>query len=90
MPFINDIDVLQFMTVVPGKQGNPFVENVGKKIQKIGKLDNKPLLAVDGGINEDNIVLIKNWGTDIFNVGSALMNHNDMKEVHDKLCNLIK
>jgi len=90
LPFINDIEVLQFMTVIPGKQGNLFVKEVGEKIQEISKLKDKPLIAVDGGVNENNILLIKNWGTDIFNIGSALIGSDNIKEMHDKLNNLIK
>ncbi len=90
MPYLNNIEVLQFMTVIPGNQENPFVEKVGEKIQKISKQENGPLISVDGGVNENNILLIKSWGVDIFNIGAVLMKSENIKETRDKLYNLIK
>jgi len=44
-----------------------------------------PLIAVDGGVNENNIALIKSWGVDIFGVGSAISQARDVKEAYKKL-----
>ena len=89
IPYLNDIKVLQFMTVTPGKQGNPFRPEIEEKVQKINRLSNKPLISVDGGVCLDNIQMIKNWGVDIFNVGSALMKQNNIEKARDALYNKI-
>lgn len=89
-PYLEHIKIIQFMTVVPGKQGNSFKEDVKKKIQEISKLETKPLISVDGGINKDNIQSVKSWGVDIFNVGSALMGAEDIEKEYNNLSKLIR
>ena len=101
LPYLNQIKMLLFMTVHPGKQGNLFVEEVGKKVKKLidkpplklplikGEKTNRPIIAVDGGINEKNIALVKSWGVEIFNVGSALMKTNNIEKEHQKLKQII-
>lgn len=85
MPYLNKLDVVMFMTVVPGKQGNPFVPEVGEKIKEFVALKNRPLCAVDGAVSITTIPLLKNWGVEIFNVGSALMKASDIKLAYAEL-----
>lgn len=84
-PFLDKIDVLQFMTVYPGKQGAPFEEKVLPKIKEFCNLENRPLCAVDGAINQETIGKFKDVGVDIFNVGSALMGAEDMGKAKEEL-----
>ncbi len=94
LPFLNQIDVVLFMTVVPGRQGNPFRPDVGEKIEMLKQVqhDNKkwPTIAVDGAINENTISEIKSWGVEIFNVGSALTRAPNMKVAYNSLLKKIK
>lgn len=69
LPFVN---LIQFMTVTPGRQGSDFIPEIKRKIKEFNKLKDKPLVSVDGGINKNNIAEVRSWGVDIFNVGSAL------------------
>jgi ribulose-phosphate 3-epimerase len=115
-PYLNSIDMVLFMTVIPGKQGSPFVEEVGKKVKELyqssqsqfsgrtknttssaltinwagGTLANPPLVAVDGGVNKKTIELIKSWGVNVANVGSALMGASNIKEAYNKLEELME
>ena len=84
-PYLDLINLILFMTVVPGKQGGEFVPKVGEKIKQISTLSNKPIVAVDGSVNKDTISQIDSWGVDIFNVGSALMGQKDIKKAHEEL-----
>ncbi len=84
-PYLNLVDMVLFMTVNPGKQGNPFIEKVKKKITPINQLTDKPIISIDGGVNEKNIKLIKSWGVDVANVGSALMGTEDVEKAYIKL-----
>ena len=88
-PYLDKIDVLQFMTVEPGKQGNPFLKNIGKKIKRISHLADRPIITIDGGINEKNIKLIQSWGVDIANIGSDLMMSDELEKKYNKLKKLV-
>lgn len=72
-PHLDCIDLVLFMTVYPGRQGNKFEEKVLPKIAEYLKLEKRPLCAVDGGINLQTIEKFKNLPIDIFYVGSALL-----------------
>lgn len=71
LPLLDKIDVLQFMTVNPGKQGAELQEKVINKIKKF-KNEHNILVSVDGGINKKTINKFKGLEIDVFNVGSAL------------------
>lgn len=86
LPKINEI---LFMTVNPGKQGSPFLPEVGEKIKEFTKLNPRPLIAVDGGINENNIAEVKSWGAEIFCIGSYLTLADNIKIAQDKLIKII-
>lgn len=77
-PFYEAIDVLQFMTVYPGKQGASFEEKVLPKIKQFTALKKRPRCAVDGGINVETIKKFKGLDVDVFNVGSALTMADDV------------
>jgi len=79
-PYYKLVDIVMFMTVYPGRQGAPFLPEVGEKIRKFTKLKKRPLCAVDGGINKQNISQVQSWGVEIFSVGSALTMSEDIKK----------
>ncbi len=87
--YLNLIDVVLFMTVHPGQQGALFLPEVGEKIKQTSQLNIKPLIAIDGGINAKNIALVKSWGVEVFNIGSALMKTNNIKKEYQKLKQII-
>jgi len=70
------VDVILVMTVEPGFAGQKFIPSILQKITKlrkvIDKLDNKPLIEVDGGIKLDNISKIVKCGPDVFVSGSGI------------------
>jgi ribulose-phosphate 3-epimerase len=86
--YLEKIDEVLFMTVNPGKQGSPFLPEIGEKIKEFAEFNPRPLIAVDGGINENNIAMVKSWGTEIFCVGSYLTMAEDIKIARDKLLKL--
>lgn len=89
-PYIDHIDSVLFLTVTPGAQGNPFLENVGEKIQKFKQLYPNMTCAVDGGITPENIALINSWGAEYFCVGSALVKQPDIKIAYNNLQNSLE
>ena len=74
--FINKIDILLIMTVNPGFGGQKFIPEMFTKIEKARKIiDNQKKsisLAVDGGINLDNISKVAKAGVDIIVVGQII------------------
>ena len=76
------------MTVKPGKQGAKFIPAVKEKViqlQKENQLSKKLIIATDGGINENNIKEIANWGVKIFNIGSAILKSKNPKQAYKKI-----
>lgn len=88
-PYYKLVDVILFMTVHPGKQGAQFLPEVGEKIKQFTNLKNRPLCAVDGGINLENISEVKSWGVEIFNIGSKLTMAENIKNSYQELLNKI-
>ena len=88
-PYLKHINLVQFMTVNPGKQGQIFKEEVKKKIKKFLKIKKHPLCSVDGGVNFQNIKSLATLGVDIANVGSALIkSKNLLKTYNDLVCEM--
>ena len=84
--FYDLVDVVLFMTVNPGKQGQQFMPEVGEKIAQFTGLTSRPKCAVDGGINKNNIAQVANYGADLLYVGSALMKSGGtMEEAYREL-----
>lgn len=73
---INKIDVLLLMTVNPGFGGQKFIPEMFTKIEKARKMiDNQKKsisLAVDGGINLDNISKVSKAGAEIIVAGQII------------------
>lgn len=57
LPYLNKIDLVLIMGVVPGKGGQEFIEDTVKKILRIKKIilkkKHKVLISVDGGVNAE-------------------------------------
>ncbi len=89
LPYINKVDLILLMSVEPGKGGQKFiVESLSraKKIKEmIDKSVNKPLLEIDGGINEETGKASLENGVDVLVAGSYLFGHEDLKERIEKL-----
>jgi len=90
LPYADRVNEILFMTVHPGHQGAAFVPEVKNKILEFTKLENRPLCAVDGGVNENNIAEIKSWGVDVFYIGSMLAKADNVEKTYEKLNNLLK
>ena len=88
-PYLNDLDLILVMSVVPGKGGQSFME---VSLDKISYLDTyrkennlNYLIEVDGGINEQTSKLVKERNVDILVAGSFIIKSSDYKAQIDKL-----
>lgn len=91
---LSSLDVLLLMSVNPGFGGQRFIPSVLEKIsaahQWIIKKGYVIPIAVDGGINLDNIADVAAAGASIFIVGSAIFNSTDYDQSIQKLRNQLK
>ena len=78
-PFLDKVDLILVMSVVPGKGGQSFIESSLDKIREIRRLNKDIVISVDGGINNINIKKIKEAGASMSVIGSYITN-NDIDE----------
>jgi ribulose-phosphate 3-epimerase len=83
------LDIIQIMTVIPGMQGNPFLNERLQLAKLIKEYGFNGLIGVDGGINLQTIKYINEYPIDLISVGSALSKADDPKLNFEKLNNII-
>ncbi len=87
--FLPLIDYVLVMSVHPGFGGQKFIESTYKKIESLSKKikDHKLTveIAVDGGVNTDNIGKLKKAGANIFVAGNAIFKTKNYKETIQKM-----
>ncbi len=84
---LKDIDSDQYliMSVVPGKQGQAFIEASLDRIKQLRSLKPRAIIEVDGGVNETNIKSIALAGADLICAGSALVKAADINQAYENL-----
>lgn len=75
-----DIYLINIMLVKPGKGGQKIIKDMLKKIKLLREYFPNLNIQVDGGINHDNIIEIKESGANIFVIGSAIFNFNNIEK----------
>ena len=86
MPYVNDIDLVLFMSVEPGLGGQEFIESVIDKIKEFKKKAPSSLIInIDGGVNDKTISLCKYAGCDMVVSGSYITNSNNYNDNINKL-----
>jgi len=84
---IDKIDLLLIMTVEPGFGGQMFIKEMLGKIEGAKKMiEGRDIyLAVDGGVNGENVKFLKERGVDVVVAGSYIFKSNDYGEAIRKL-----
>lgn len=86
--YLDLIDYVLVMSVVPGKGGQEFIKDT---INKVELLQNKNvLLGIDGGINSETIKYLKNYKVDIYVSGSYICMSDNYNEQINILRSLLK
>lgn len=92
-PYLNDIDYLLLMSVFPGRGGQMFIDTTFEKVvrlrERIRKERTDCLIQVDGGINDTNIPILKEKGTDLFVIGTFLYNSENVEDTLKIILNKI-
>lgn len=84
-PFLDELDIVLIMSVVPGFYGSPFIPDALDKAKKLKKERPWLCLEMDGGIKLSNILLVKSSGIDIAAVGSEIFLSENPALAYEKL-----
>ena len=93
LPYLKDIDQILIMSVEPGFGGQKFMEGSLDKIRYFDELRNSNdaynyLIEVDGGINLNNVEMVRQAGANVVVMGTALINSEDKAQVINTVDNL--
>ncbi len=87
--YIEELDYFLIMSVHPGFYGQKFMHESLRKIEEtknwIVKHKLNCMIQVDGGINRENVTLVKQAGADIVVAGAAVFKSSDYKRVIEDL-----
>ena len=82
---IGDLDMVLLMSVNPGYGGQKFIEHTYEKVSRLKELVEKSgsdcLIEIDGGVNAQNAILLKNAEADTGVAGSSIFGAADHKAV---------
>jgi ribulose-phosphate 3-epimerase len=84
-PYLDRVDLVLFLSVNPGFQGQGFIAGVLDKVKELKKFDSKIIIEDDGGVNADNIKQVADAGVDLIVAGSAVLKGGDVEENLNKL-----
>ena len=79
---LSKIPLIQIMSVIPGAQGNSFIQESLQKIEQLRDANYRNKISLDGGINEKTIpvILSQNYLPDILCPGSFLTRADNIEE----------
>ncbi|MGE9617127.1 MAG: ribulose-phosphate 3-epimerase [Solitalea-like symbiont of Acarus siro] len=85
---LNEIDVVNIMSVNPGFGSQSFIENTYNKIVDLKKLckevESQVLIQVDGGVSRSNSLALAKQGADILVIGNAIFSsQNPIKVIEE-------
>ncbi|MFH0772039.1 MAG: ribulose-phosphate 3-epimerase [Candidatus Omnitrophota bacterium] len=70
--FLKDVDLILLLSVNPGFYGSKFMPEVCDKAKELKDNKGELIVAMDGGLKKDNILMIRDAGVDIACVGSGI------------------
>lgn len=76
-PWLNELDLLLVMSVMPGFGGQSFQRHMLDRLSELRCLAPQAVLEIDGGVNDQTIASCAEAGAETFVVGSAIFNHQD-------------
>ncbi len=89
LPFLDEVDLILIMSVMPGFGGQAFDPSVLPKIRQILDLRPSSCVEIDGGIGPSTIDSAAAVGTRLFVVGSAFYKSENRPGVFRDLCRRI-
>lgn len=86
--YLDSLDLVLVMGVVPGYGGQEFISSTLDKVKELNMLKGNFKIAVDGGVNDSTAKSIKDSGADILVAGSYIVKSEDYNERINKLKDL--
>jgi len=87
---LEDVDMVLLMSVNPGFGGQKFIVSVLERAMRLKALilqrNPQCLIEVDGGVNDMNVIELKNAGVDVVVAGSFVYKHP--KGIEEAICRL--
>ena len=84
LPYVDKVEVVQFMTVNPGFSGQKFIPEVLPKIKELREKYPDLDIEIDGGINLETAPLAKEAGVNVFCASSYIFKAEDkVKAIKD-------
>lgn len=78
--FADNIHHFTILSVQPGKQGNPFIEETFERVKELRLIAENAIIEVDGGVNSSNAGELYQAGATNLVVGSALFETENIKQ----------
>lgn len=88
--YIDEIDAVQIMTVIPGAQGGKFLESMLEKVSYLRERRTELWIGIDGGVNEKNIKQVALSGVDSVAIGSTIKKSDNLVETIEILASNIE
>jgi ribulose-phosphate 3-epimerase len=85
--YVDDFKKILILAVTPGLSGQVLQPDVLEKVKDIKRLAPDVFVAVDGGVNLENIKLIRESGADAALSGSYIFNAGDPAKAYSDLTN---
>lgn len=86
---LQDLDMVLVMSVNPGFGGQSFIQNVVEKIKRLKVLRDRInpdcLIQIDGGVNADNVEMLRDAGVDVCVAGSYVFKHESYETAINNL-----
>lgn len=90
LPYVELADYVQLMGIATiGAQGQSFDEGVIEKIKILKQKFPDTLISIDGSVNEETIVRLKEAGAHRFVSGSAILKQDSFEEAYKNLLALV-
>ncbi len=90
IPFVSLVDVVVFMSVKPGKEGQNFEDITYEKVRRMHDFDPRVTIQIDGGIKVEEIRRLVRNGASLFSIGSFLSTAEFPHENYDLLVSSVE
>lgn len=77
LPYLEEIDLVLIMLVEPGLGGQKMMPECLEKVKALRELRPELDIEVDGGVNLDNVEMVKAAGANMIVSGTAIINSTD-------------